>query len=199
MDYYLDNTTLYWLDEQKKEINRVMIPHYSVESYVFESHIDRLDYHKEWKPTRALTIDWLHDLIYWLQGDTDSGYSLVVSTVDGRYPRVVIDKLLQDPRDLVVDPIRATVYISNYNPQLMKAEILKYVGPEMALETLVSDAIGDPRGLAVDYFKEGRVYWCDFSQQSIHSILPDGTSRVTIAYFGKFLQQHHFYRYSFVT
>lgn len=50
-----------------------------------------------------------------------------------------------------------------------------------SLHTLHSDSLMNPRGVAIDHYKGGRVYWSD--ERLIMSILPDGSDRRMIADF----------------
>jgi len=52
----------------------------------------------------GLAVDWIYDLLYW----TDTGYDHIqVSGLDGTDRRTIVkDDSLDEPRAIVVDPIR---------------------------------------------------------------------------------------------
>lgn len=47
-------------------------------------------------------------------------------------------------------------------------------------QVLVSEDLGWPTGLTIDYINSNRVYWCDSKENVIESIKPDGTDRRTV-------------------
>jgi len=59
---------------------------------------------EEIKNPFGLTVDWIYDLLYW----TDSRYDHIqVSRLDGKDRRTIVkDDSFDEPRAIVVDPIR---------------------------------------------------------------------------------------------
>jgi hypothetical protein len=49
---------------------------------------------------------------------------------------------------------------------------------------LVTSDLDSPDGLAIDYFMDGRLYWCDHKQHIVETIKPDGSDRVRISHVG---------------
>lgn len=45
------------------------------------------------------------------------------------------------------------------------------------INTLVNTSLDEPTGLAIDYYMENRIYWCDEKMNLIETIKPDGTDR----------------------
>ena len=45
------------------------------------------------------------------------------------------------------------------------------------LNVLVNTRLDEPTGLAIDYFMDNRIYWCDEKLNLIETIKPDGTDR----------------------
>lgn len=56
-------------------------------------------------------------------------------------------------------------------------------------KVLVSDRLGWPTGLAVDFTNGDRIYWSDSKESCIESVMPSGEDRQTSVYIGE-LQQH---------
>ena len=48
------------------------------------------------------------------------------------------------------------------------------------VNVLVSTSLGSPSGLAIDYFMDNRIYWCDQRYSFIESIKFDGTDRARV-------------------
>ncbi len=51
--------------------------------------------------------------------------------------------------------------------------------------TLVSSRLGNPTGLAIDFFMGDRLYWCDSKENLIESARPDGSDRVIVVATGE--------------
>ena len=103
---------LFWLNERSNSIHRSVIPGVKVNGVV--KHTDTITLNKKRKPERAITVDWVHNLLYFFEKDSQdkNRYNLVVSSVDGRYPRTLLHQKFEDPRDVVVDPINGLVTAS---------------------------------------------------------------------------------------
>lgn len=56
-------------------------------------------------------------------------------------------------------------------------------------KVLVSDGLGWPTGLSIDFTNRDRIYWSDSKESHIESVLPSGEDRKTSVYIGKFSQQ----------
>lgn len=52
-------------------------------------------------------------------------------------------------------------------------------------QTLVSEDLGWPTGLSIDYLNNDRIYWSDSKENIIESMRPDGTDRTIILHGGK--------------
>lgn len=51
-------------------------------------------------------------------------------------------------------------------------------------KVLVSDGLGWPTGLSIDFTNNDRIYWSDSKESHIESILPSGEQRKTAVYIG---------------
>ena len=103
---------LVWLNQKSNSIHRSIIPGVSNTGAVEPS--DKIVLKNGRKPDRAITVDWIHNLLYFFEKDSEDKklFNLVVCTVDGRYPKTLLHKAFEDPRDVVVEPINGLV---NYN------------------------------------------------------------------------------------
>lgn len=52
-------------------------------------------------------------------------------------------------------------------------------------QTLVSEDLGWPTGLSIDYLNNDRIYWSDSKENIIESMKPDGTDRTIVLHGGK--------------
>lgn len=52
-------------------------------------------------------------------------------------------------------------------------------------QTLVSEDLGWPTGLSIDYLNNDRIYWSDSKENIIESMRPDGTDRTIVLHGGK--------------
>lgn len=54
----------------------------------------------------------------------------------------------------------------------------------------MSDRLGWPTGLVVDFTNGDRIYWSDSKESRIESVMPSGEDRQTSVYIGKLQKQH---------
>lgn len=58
-------------------------------------------------------------------------------------------------------------------------------------KVLVSDGLGWPTGLSIDFTNGDRIYWSDSKDSRIESVLPSGEDRRTSVYIGELSQQQN--------
>jgi len=75
------------------------------------------------------------------------------------------------------------MYWTDVSEQSPKIEYSWMTGEER--QTLVSERLVRPTGLAVDYYKNHRVYWCDTKENAIESVNHDGTDRAFVVRSGE--------------
>uniref|UniRef100_A0A8C8ZZF7 LDL receptor related protein 8 n=1 Tax=Prolemur simus TaxID=1328070 RepID=A0A8C8ZZF7_PROSS len=98
----------------------------------------------------GLAVDWVHKHIYW----TDSGNKTIsVATVDGGRRCTLFSHNLSEPRAIAVDPLRGFMYWSDWGYQ---AKIEKSGLNGVDRQTLVSDNVEWPNGIALDRMAQGR-------------------------------------------
>ncbi|NWS38569.1 LRP2 protein, partial [Probosciger aterrimus] len=117
--------------------------------------------------------------LYW----TDAGTNRIeVAKLDGRYRKWLIFSLLDQPAAIAVNPKRGLMYWTDWGRQ-PKIECAWMDGQQR--QTLVSEDLGWPTGLSIDYLNNDRIYWSDSKENIIESMRPDGTDRTIVLHGGK--------------
>ena len=115
-------------------------------------------------------MDWISGNLYWTEFDS-SGTTLfgrvMVSKADGRYRRSLITVGLEIPTSIVVDPELGKAIWADAGSQ-PKIEIAWMDGDRR--KQLVSDRIGQPIALTIDYSMQHVLYWADSKLNTIESI-----------------------------
>ncbi|NXN98396.1 LRP2 protein, partial [Rhinopomastus cyanomelas] len=122
----------------------------------------------------GLAVDWVGRHLYW----TDAGTNRIeVAKLDGRYRKWLIFSLLDQPAAIAVNPKRGLMYWTDWGRQ-PKIECAWMDGQQR--QTLVSEDLGWPTGLSIDYLNNDRIYWSDSKENTIESMRPDGTDRTIV-------------------
>ncbi|KGL73134.1 Low-density lipoprotein receptor-related protein 2, partial [Tinamus guttatus] len=131
----------------------------------------------------GLAVDWVGRHLYW----TDAGTNRIeVAKLDGRYRKWLIFSLLDQPAAIAVNPKLGQV-LQDFSKLLMywtdwgrqpKIECAWMDGQQR--QTLVSEDLGWPTGLSIDYLNNDRIYWSDSKENIIESMRPDGTDRTIV-------------------
>uniref|UniRef100_A0A8C3C9S1 Low-density lipoprotein receptor-related protein 2 n=1 Tax=Cairina moschata TaxID=8855 RepID=A0A8C3C9S1_CAIMO len=122
----------------------------------------------------GLAVDWVGRHLYW----TDSGTNRIeVAKLDGRYRKWLIFSLLDQPAAIAVNPKSGFMYWTDWGRQ-PKIERAWMDGQQR--QTLVSEDLGWPTGLSIDYLNNDRIYWSDSKENIIESMRPDGTDRTIV-------------------
>ncbi|XP_019378305.1 PREDICTED: low-density lipoprotein receptor-related protein 2 [Gavialis gangeticus] len=122
----------------------------------------------------GLAVDWVGRHLYW----TDAGTNRIeVAKLDGRYRKWLIYSQLDQPAAIVVNPKLGLMYWTDWGRQ-PKIECAWMDGQQR--QTLISDDLGWPTGLSVDYLNNDRIYWSDSKENIIESMRPDGTDRTIV-------------------
>ncbi|KAI6065095.1 Low-density lipoprotein receptor-related protein 2 isoform X2 [Aix galericulata] len=122
----------------------------------------------------GLAVDWVGRHLYW----TDSGTNRIeVAKLDGRYRKWLIFSLLDQPAAIAVNPRSGFMYWTDWGRQ-PKIERAWMDGQQR--QTLVSEDLGWPTGLSIDYLNNDRIYWSDSKENIIESMRPDGTDRTVV-------------------
>jgi len=75
------------------------------------------------------------------------------------------------------------MYWTDVNERRPKIEYSWMTGEER--RTLVSERLMRPAGLAIDYYKNHRLFWCDSKENVIESVNHDGTDRAFVVRSGE--------------
>lgn len=125
---------------------------------------------------RGLAVDWLGLNLYWVDGT----HKLVgVISFDGLLRRHLISTELDQPHDVVVDPLSGSMFWSDLglNARIETARM------DGTLRRVVVDSdILYPTGLAIDY-PARRLYWADPKTGTLETVNLDGKDRVVIRRF----------------
>ncbi|XP_017771582.1 PREDICTED: putative vitellogenin receptor [Nicrophorus vespilloides] len=117
-----------------------------------------------------LAVDWITGNIYF----TDSEMQHIgVCHNDGTKCTVLVNQDINKPRAIVLNPLEGEMFWSDWGkkPKIAKS---KMDGTQDI--TFVSNNIGWPNGLTIDYPNE-RLYWTDAKTMTLESIRLDGTDR----------------------
>uniref|UniRef100_A0A8U8BUY5 Low-density lipoprotein receptor-related protein 2 n=1 Tax=Geospiza parvula TaxID=87175 RepID=A0A8U8BUY5_GEOPR len=122
----------------------------------------------------GLAVDWVGRHLYW----TDAGTNRIeVAKLDGRYRKWLIFSHLDQPAAIAVNPKHGLMYWTDWGRQ-PKIECAWMDGQQR--QTLVSEDLGWPTGLSIDYLNNDRIYWSDSKENIIESMRPDGTDRTIV-------------------
>ena len=201
VDYDPTTKIVYWADSYDLSIKRAVLPNLEDVSHgmAFSQDIKLKD--AKSKPV-DLAVDWVAKNLYWADVDA-SGMKphgrILTSLLDGRYKRSLVTADLERPTSLVVDPefgYALTFYCCCFSLVTLMCLIRLMIwadgGSSPKIESswmdgtkrraVVSEKLGTPSGLVVDYAAGHRLYWCDAKLNTIESINLDGSNRVTVAH-----------------
>ncbi|XP_014669426.1 PREDICTED: low-density lipoprotein receptor-related protein 2-like isoform X2 [Priapulus caudatus] len=166
IDYDPKRNLLYWADGERKKLVRA--------SMVGPNDVGQPQQLLDAQNPEGIAVDWIGRNLYF----TDGGRRRIsVSTLDGRYPKTIVEDNLQQPGDVAVNPELGMLYWTDYGstPKIESA----YMNGEHR-KVLVKTGLSKPTGLAIDYSANHRVYWCDHKQELIESMNADGSDRLVI-------------------
>uniref|UniRef100_A0A3B4FXS2 Low-density lipoprotein receptor-related protein 2 n=1 Tax=Pundamilia nyererei TaxID=303518 RepID=A0A3B4FXS2_9CICH len=145
VDFDSVTSKIYWADTKEKKIWSAY-QNGTGKQAVFSSGL---------MVTESIAVDWVGRNLYW----TDSVMeNIEVSTLDGRYRKVLMSRNITNPRGLVLDPRNTNLmFWSDWgqNPRIEQASM-----DGTMRKVIVSTKIYWPNGLALDYTTQ-RVYFAD--------------------------------------
>ncbi|XP_043484789.1 low-density lipoprotein receptor-related protein 2 [Leptopilina heterotoma] len=168
---------VYWIDGYDHRIKRSFMIHAkngdAKIGFAQDLNIQTQDY----IPT-SLAIDWVAENLYWTEvddtGPRDVG-RVVVAKSDGRYRRSIAQ--VEHPTAVVVDPQLGILVWADAG-SFAKIEGAWMDGSKRRV--LVSDRLGRPSALAIDYAMDHTLYWADSKLNTIESIRLNGANRQVI-------------------
>lgn len=125
---------------------------------------------------RGLAVDWLGLNVYWI----DAAQKIIGAiSFDGRLRRHLISSELDQPHDIVVDPLSGLMFWSDLS---LNARIESARMDGLSRRILVDTDILYPTGLAIDY-PARRLYWADPKSATIETVSLEGRDRVVVKRF----------------
>ncbi|XP_050540895.1 low-density lipoprotein receptor-related protein 1 [Daktulosphaira vitifoliae] len=108
----------------------------------------------------GIAVDWIAKNLYWCDKGKDT---IEVSKLNGQFRKVLINKGLQEPRAITLDPIHGYMYWSDWGevPHIGKAG-MDGSNPKV----IVNDTLGWPNALAISLATE-ELFWADAKEDYI--------------------------------
>lgn len=152
LDYDWESQCYFWSDvtSQVSSIKKYCIK---------ENKTTALHNHTVQNPD-GLAIDWVGKNLYWCDKVLDT---IEVSNLDGKFRRVLLNKGLQEPRAIVLDPYKRYLYWTDWgdSPHIGKA------GMDGSNETIiVNKGLGWPNALTIS-FETDELFWGDAREDYI--------------------------------
>uniref|UniRef100_A0A3Q3BE47 Low-density lipoprotein receptor-related protein 2-like n=1 Tax=Kryptolebias marmoratus TaxID=37003 RepID=A0A3Q3BE47_KRYMA len=133
----------------------------------------------------SIAVDWVARNLYW----TDSVMeNIEVSTLDGRFRKVLLNKNITSPRGLVLDP--RNTYLMFWSDWGQNPRIERACMDGSMRQVIVSTKVYWPNGLALDYTTR-RVYFADAYLKYIDYCDYDGKNRYQVMASDMVLQHPH--------
>ncbi|XP_012280055.1 low-density lipoprotein receptor-related protein 6 [Orussus abietinus] len=123
----------------------------------------------------GLACDWYTGKLYWTDGEKNR---IEVTSIDGRYRKVLFWTDIYQPRAIALVPMRSILFWTDWG-EVPKIERAGMNGDPGTREVIVSDDIFWPNGLTVDYDSE-LVYWADGRLKFIAVMDYHGKNRRTV-------------------
>ncbi|XP_061175466.1 very low-density lipoprotein receptor-like isoform X1 [Saccostrea echinata] len=162
-DYY--NKVVYWSDNVEEKIMKANMSEKGETNGTGIPVISR-----GVKTPDGIAVDWIYHNLYW----TDTGYNTIeVASVDGSIRKILVDKDLDEPRSIALDPENGWMYFSDWG-RTPKIERIGMDGNPTSRSVIVRTDIEWPNGLTLDYASE-RLYWIDAKLKSIFTAKLDGS------------------------
>lgn len=121
----------------------------------------------------GLAVDWVGRNLYWCDKLLDT---IEVSTLDGKFRRILINKGLQEPRAIVLDPYKRYLYWTDWgdNPHIGKAGM-----DGTNSKIIVNKGLGWPNALTIS-FESDELFWGDAREDYIAVSDLDGRNQKII-------------------
>uniref|UniRef100_H2LL78 Low density lipoprotein receptor-related protein 2b n=1 Tax=Oryzias latipes TaxID=8090 RepID=H2LL78_ORYLA len=161
VDFDRVTSKIYWADASQKKI---------WSSY--QNGTDKKEVFSGLMVPESIAVDWVGRNLYWTDSDLEC---IEVSTLDGRFRKVLLNTNVTSPRGLALDPRNHTnlMFWSDWgqNPRIESASM-----DGAMRRVIVSTKLYWPNGLALDYTTR-RVYFADAYLKYIDYCDYDGSNR----------------------
>ncbi|CAG0879500.1 unnamed protein product [Darwinula stevensoni] len=178
LDFDPTKKMIYWTDSYEKAVKRSLMAYADIPD-VETGFPQNLELKGSSKPF-GIAVDWVAGNLYWTETDRSSTRSrgrIVVAKLDGRYRHSLITSGLEMPSSVVVNPGRGIMLWSDVGSS-PKIESSWMNGRKRT--TVISDRIGYPTGLTIDYSMDDVVYWADPKLNTIEMMKYDGSKRKVV-------------------
>ncbi|GLH07804.1 Vitellogenin receptor, partial [Gryllus bimaculatus] len=155
---------VFWTDHHQKRIQRMLLPEAvrSMQSNQPNQNLAGTVVTNLTDP-RGLAIDWVSKRIYWVDAGSDT---IKVATLDGRSIVTLVNKNLDQPHDIVVDPQSGLMFWSDWGAE-PSIQVARMDGTDR--RALVNAGVQWPTGLCIDHGSQ-RLYWTDPKAYTIESV-----------------------------
>lgn len=180
LDYDPIEQIVYWTDTYEQNIKRAYLPDLKDPKHGSE-YAQSLDIKYVSKPT-DIAVDFVGKNLYWCDNDisissTKARGQILVSLLDGRYKRSLVNSHLERPTSIALLPEKGLMFWTDAGLS-PKIEFAWMDGSKR--KVLVNEKLGFPSGITVDTYQKYRIYWADSKQNIIESVTMDGGDRVTV-------------------
>uniref|UniRef100_A0A8D8SCE1 Low-density lipoprotein receptor-related protein 1 n=2 Tax=Cacopsylla melanoneura TaxID=428564 RepID=A0A8D8SCE1_9HEMI len=108
----------------------------------------------------GLTVDWVGRNLYWCDKGLDT---IEVSRLDGKFRKVLINKGLQEPRAIALDPAHGYMYWTDWGDH---AHIGKAQMDGTDPKVIISKNVSWPNGLTISY-ETNELFWADAKEDYV--------------------------------
>ncbi|KAB0803781.1 hypothetical protein PPYR_00751 [Photinus pyralis] len=185
LDYEWKSQCIFWSDVTAFGSSIKRLCNNTVNSIVEDLHSATL------QNPDGLAVDWIAHNLYWCDKGLDT---LEVSSLDGKYRKILINGGLDEPRAVAVDPLRGYLYWSDWGTQV---HIGKAGLDGSNQQVIINSSLGWPNALSVAY-DTNELFWADAREDYIAVSDLDGNNIRIVASRSKSpqVQLHHVFALS---
>lgn len=168
------NVMVFWVDRHAKDIKMASIANGNVKRVKREENFKTIV--SNLHDPRGVAVDWVGKNLYWTDAGDRGTNSIMVSTLEGRKKRTLLKTGLNEPYDIVMEPLSGRMYWTELG---IKPRISGASMDGKNQFNLVDSAIQWPTGITIDYPSQ-RLYWADLKAKTIESINLNGKNRFLV-------------------
>lgn len=169
-----NNIVVYWVDRHAKVIKMASISSGNVTRVKREMNLKTVL--SNLHDPRGVAVDWVGKNLYWTDAGGRSSNNIMVSTLEGRKKRTLLNTGLNEPYDIALEPLSGRMFWTELGikPRISGASI-----DGKNKFNLVDNNIQWPTGITIDYPSQ-RLYWADPKARTIESINLNGKDRFVV-------------------